>query len=461
MANQSDAAQAKDHKNRPKTRLDTTTETGTDRASWAGFPFGLLLAGGDGSIAGQADYLKNDWLLPIQRYALAWQISELQGNRHLQRVLQSVRSGSENITKSEPSSLNTVQRAVRQEAERLARTGRTGTWPELTSDERDSIQEAIQGNDRPEAVRRTLDAINPPRRNIVRVVIGGTSMDGEAEALVRAKPNCDQFSETTHWRNHRSSEIRVLVRLNQRLFTEHTLRERAIRLHNTLLHEFTHVEQYATEGIDSHTRFSPVENTPYERLLHETPRESAYIGSLEEIDAASAEIENVERTLLHETPRIRFAVNYLWENYTSYMNNRTGPVDNAIANRVFRNVHRGRRLFIEFLDTQPGYEAILRSMENTSGRFTTEQIIDSWLLYCPFRYSDSAISSHVTDSTARSEATAAAGAETRLRANMRMIDHRVSMLRLQQLTRRAGSARRREEELLEQARAGRSATSRR
>lgn len=86
-ANQADQAKL-DQRNRPRPEPALTLEQGQELTPPAALPDGQLAATGDGALASQADRLGDPRLHAVQRQAIAAQIGQVQGNQHLQRVVQ-------------------------------------------------------------------------------------------------------------------------------------------------------------------------------------------------------------------------------------------------------------------------------------------------------------------------------------------------------------------------------------
>jgi hypothetical protein len=94
MAKQNQAAEAKsDKKNRPKVKPPVVEELTDELAGLAQLPGGPMAAAGDGTIEGQAARLRDSRLQTAQRQAMAAQIGRVQGNKHLQRVVASLKLG--------------------------------------------------------------------------------------------------------------------------------------------------------------------------------------------------------------------------------------------------------------------------------------------------------------------------------------------------------------------------------
>ncbi len=72
---------------RPKPEPVTVVDPATDWTWLARFGGGPLAAAGDGTIDGQAGRLADPRLLTVQRQAIAVEIGDVQGNRHLHRVV--------------------------------------------------------------------------------------------------------------------------------------------------------------------------------------------------------------------------------------------------------------------------------------------------------------------------------------------------------------------------------------
>ncbi|MCP4711172.1 MAG: hypothetical protein GY869_21340, partial [Planctomycetes bacterium] len=115
MTKQNRAAEAKsDKKSRPKVKPPVVEKLTDDLAGLVQLPGGSIAAADGGTIEAQAARLGDMRLQTVQRQALAAEIGRVQGNRHLQRVVTSVRSEVEtvsyqsNIGKSHTSSASNV-----------------------------------------------------------------------------------------------------------------------------------------------------------------------------------------------------------------------------------------------------------------------------------------------------------------------------------------------------------------
>lgn len=96
MAKQNQAAEAKsDKKSWAKVKPIVIEELTDDLAYLAQLPGGPIIAAGDGTIQAQAARLGDVRLQSAQRHALAAQIGRVQGNRHLQRVVASLKRDEE------------------------------------------------------------------------------------------------------------------------------------------------------------------------------------------------------------------------------------------------------------------------------------------------------------------------------------------------------------------------------
>jgi hypothetical protein len=380
-------------------------------------PGDTRLAFGDGTAVNQSTRLGDRRLPSNQRRALASRIGMVQGNHHLQNLLVPMDfSSHKEKLHGQAISGNYIARSVQSVAEAEAGTPRAGAWAGLSESDRQFLQTALQRGDRSAAIRRMMAVLRPRYLERVRLQVREIPMDGDAEPFVPVKDGCDQRSETNHWQHHTPDEIRVMVRINPRVFTEYTLPERVIRLHTTLAHELTHVEQFINGGIDASTRFR--REGDLEFLSMATIGEAELVGALQEIDAVGAEIENMATTHLTETELIRHAVNYLWENYTTYRRSVAGRVDSAIANRVYLNVQRGRQALYAFIDSEPGYRAVQRTVRQSAGTLTARRVIENWLYMCPRDYSEGQIRGFVTDALAIAMASQTRSQETVLRGRI-------------------------------------------
>ena len=76
-----------DKTHRPKPEPAVVTDPASDWTWLARFGGGPLAASGDGTIDGQAERIADPRLLTVQRQAIAVEIGDVQGNRHLHRVV--------------------------------------------------------------------------------------------------------------------------------------------------------------------------------------------------------------------------------------------------------------------------------------------------------------------------------------------------------------------------------------
>lgn len=94
MPKQKQATESKsDKKSRPKFKPTVTEELTDEVAGLAQLRGSPVAAVGDGTIQTQAAWLGNPRLQNTQRQALAAQIGRVQGNKHLQRVVASLKLG--------------------------------------------------------------------------------------------------------------------------------------------------------------------------------------------------------------------------------------------------------------------------------------------------------------------------------------------------------------------------------
>ncbi len=117
MTKQNQAAETKsDKKRRPKVEPPVVEEQTGDVASLAQLLGGPMAAAGDGTMEGQVARLGDLRLQTAQRQAMATQIGRVQGNRHLQRVVASLKRDGQRETREDRSksasvvSPNTIQR---------------------------------------------------------------------------------------------------------------------------------------------------------------------------------------------------------------------------------------------------------------------------------------------------------------------------------------------------------------
>jgi len=93
MATQNKVVEAQpDRKNGHKSEPVPVSEL-SELANVTALPLGPLCAAGDGSIQTQAARLSDARLHSVQRQAMAAQVGQIQGNRHLKRVIGSPQRG--------------------------------------------------------------------------------------------------------------------------------------------------------------------------------------------------------------------------------------------------------------------------------------------------------------------------------------------------------------------------------
>lgn len=348
---------------------------------------------GGGSIGAQTIRLGTVQLQGVQRTALAAEIGRVLGNHHLQAVIGPLANAPTIIRQR--SSPNAIARSLVTDAER--RVGQTNVgarWPGLSRGAFSTIMGILVPDpDHPEhpiphseqqRVLSTLVAdLGLPVGSRITVQLSDQigPKDGETMPYVNATPACSTASDADHRQTiHSQSGIKAFIRINPNVFDRRVPRHRMIKLYTTLMHEYAHFQQFVAEGIHAHTVFAR-QNHPLlgdiEELQAARGRQENILEALQEIDAASAEIENAQRTGLNVSFDIRHTTNYLWEHYQRYKARRgVNNIDANVAARVYDNIEAARRLLAQYL-SNPRYEAEIR-------RIYPQPRLRQWLLNnCP------------------------------------------------------------------------------
>ncbi len=253
-------------------------------------------------------------------------------------------------------------------------------WPELQPNQRTQIRDLINAGQRQQATDRMWGWLTLPEKarvvpppqvtGSVGVVDGdpvatsGALESGVCIPYVLATSACVGCPESEHWQRHDRSELRAIIQVDHRVFAR-DVEEAVGQLLSTLMHEYTHVEQMVDEGLHEGVALSAyppntraaVGEKEYLTFNPDVvpPAERRVLGGLQEIDTTCSEIENAERTGLTGLG-LQGVVNYLWDNYVTYCNNvEGGTPDPDVEDRAYRNIVRGRQLFIAYLDQSSDY----------------------------------------------------------------------------------------------------------
>lgn len=384
-------------------------------------PGGLAHAFGGGSIGGQTVRLGAGQLQNVQRTTLAAEIGRVQGNRHLQTVISLLTNtpladGPVTIRQHAPP--NAIARSLVTDTEqRVGQTNVGAQWPGLSRGAFNTIMGILVPDpDHPERpiprseqqrVLTTLVAdlgLPVGSRITVRLSDQIGSKDGETMPYVDATPACSTASDADHRQTiHSPSGIKAFIRINPNVFDRRVPRHRMTKLYTTLMHEYAHFQQFVAEGLHAHTVFAR-QNHPLlgdiEELQATRGGQENILEALQEIDAASAEIENARRTGLNVSFDIRHTTNYLWEHYQRYKVRRgANNIDANVAARVYDNIEAARRLLAQYL-SNPRYEAEIE-------RVYPQPRLRQWLLNnCPevklgVRYDPAAMQREIAAARAR------------------------------------------------------------
>jgi len=253
-------------------------------------------------------------------------------------------------------------------------------WPELQPAQRAQIRSLINTGQRQEATDRMWGWLTLPEKARVipppqvtgnvgvidgdPVATSGALESGVCVPYVLATSACVGCPESEHWQRHNRGELRAVIQVDHRVFARDP-DEAVGQLLSTLMHEYTHVEQMVDEGLHEGVALSAyppdsraaVGEKEYLTFNPDVvpPAERRVLEGLQEIDTTCSEIENAERTGLTGLG-LQGVVNYLWDNYQRYCSNvEGGTPDVDVEDRAYRNLVRGRQLFIAYLDQSSDY----------------------------------------------------------------------------------------------------------
>ncbi len=244
----------------------------------------------------------------------------------------------------------------------------SGPWPALAAAQRQEIRGLIQAHQEPQALQRMWQVLRPglPLGGRVTVeltaqlgTVGGqlVSPSSSASAIalpyVARGPECAGVAPEQHWQRHTGAEVRAIVQVNPSVL-DGDPDECVSRLHSTLMHEYTHVEQQVSRGFFEGLTFVVVGEREFlsEQAIPQAQR--GLLAALDEIGATCAEIENAQRTGLAASYDIRTTVCYLWDQYEDYFSAVGGNPDRGIAARVHGSIQAGRQMLQAYLESPAG-----------------------------------------------------------------------------------------------------------
>lgn len=277
--------------------------------------------------------------------------------------------------------------------------GPGGVW-ELSPDDRERILGLLQSRDR-RVKRRAVAAIWTVLRTRLRLAdrirgqltanlgvvdgerIGPASGSAMTLVYVPVTPSCaalrrryeeepvadrrDPAALRRHQQIHShgpAAEMRFIIQVNPAIVGGDP-NEALARLHSTLMHEYTHVEQTVDRGVHEGTTFKAVGRREFLCEMQVTaarPR-VMLLEALDEIEATCSEIENAEHTGLADSFAMDHVLTYLWRHYESYHDRvRPRPGHRAaltnIARRVHRNILAGRAMLRTHLSRGRGRQTV-------------------------------------------------------------------------------------------------------
>lgn len=314
---------------------------------------------------------------------------------------------------------NNVQFNVTEASERAAGAQGAPQWPIAANDSQEI--DTLLPNDQQAAFARLVTACAGHMPNQSRVVFELTANAGgvgETATLTASNSSTGTGDEgacipflPSGIRD--AGQMRAYVQINPRLIQSDVGESRA-RLHSTLMHEYTHAEQYFAMGIAADARF---ETRGEVDRLSLGQADADQITGLQEIEAYCLELENASVTGITSSIAVGDTLSGLVRNYSRYWQESHQNVDARIANRVGRATHTGRGHLMSFVASP---EARQQAEETASGsaRISANDVLLQWLGGCPRISSGDRLMSFVTDAQVTADLTQQNGELTALRTRL-------------------------------------------
>jgi hypothetical protein len=187
MPKQNQAVEAKsDKRSWPKVKPTVVEEWTDDLAGLAKLPGGPIAAIGDGSIQAQAALLGDKRLQSVQRRTLAAQIGRAQGNRHLQRVIASVKGEAKTAPYPSHTSKPLTGSAGDTVMEKSARSARPAVVRK--ADAAEAIGEAVLEEGLGSSGPPTMAVGEPPPSDGRTSAVGGEFIEAQATRFGDEQP---------------------------------------------------------------------------------------------------------------------------------------------------------------------------------------------------------------------------------------------------------------------------------